>query len=270
MPFIAIQAALLDPRTKDGMRKILPLVDLEEAWNDIENDVVRIAVADRHQARTMEEDDEDEELTLIAPGQPGYDSDDDYAGDPTFEILQGLDQQGDEENEQDEGYLTFEAEVRAEVKRYHKSKGIPIYGMNKDGSKEYNDPLLWWKQRQDLKNVYQLVRRVLCIPATSTSVERVFSTVGNICTKKRACLSPAYLNVLTFLKHNDDVVPWGVPGCYDESADIDARKLSGLENTFDDDASGDEATATIVQCMQHTKKRLRSSASVLCHDLEAV
>ena len=85
----------------------------------------------------------------------------------------------------------------------------------RDGKRDYNDPLLWYKQRQDLQNVYQLVRRILCVPATSASVERVFSTAGNICTKKRVRLSPLYLNILTFLKHNRDIVRWGVRGSYD-------------------------------------------------------
>jgi hypothetical protein len=43
----------------------------------------------------------------------------------------------------------------------------------------YNCPLLWWHDRRHLfPRLFQLMKRFLCIPATSASSERVFSLAG--------------------------------------------------------------------------------------------
>ncbi|CAN0436602.1 unnamed protein product [Phaeothamnion confervicola] len=51
-----------------------------------------------------------------------------------------------------------------------------------------------------LPNLSVLVRRVLCIPATSTLSERIFSTAGLTLTKNRARLSGDTVERLVFLK----------------------------------------------------------------------
>lgn len=65
------------------------------------------------------------------------------------------------------------------------------------------DPLVWWR---DAKGIYprlsNLARKYLCIPATSSSSERVFSTSGNIVTCLRASLKPEHVNRLVFLAKN--------------------------------------------------------------------
>lgn len=65
------------------------------------------------------------------------------------------------------------------------------------------DPLTWWR---DAKAIYphisNLARKYLCIPATSSSSERVFSTSGNIVTCLRASLKPDHVNRLVFLAKN--------------------------------------------------------------------
>ncbi|XP_059922903.1 E3 SUMO-protein ligase ZBED1-like [Gadus macrocephalus] len=65
------------------------------------------------------------------------------------------------------------------------------------------DPLTWWR---DAKRMYprlsHLARKYLCIPATSSSSERVFSTSGNIVTCLRSSLKPDHVNRLVFLAKN--------------------------------------------------------------------
>jgi hypothetical protein len=51
-------------------------------------------------------------------------------------------------------------------------------------------------------NVAKVARQILCIPATSTPSERVFSTAGNIVNVKRSMLKPEHLDELVFLAHN--------------------------------------------------------------------
>uniref|UniRef100_G3N9Y2 HAT C-terminal dimerisation domain-containing protein n=1 Tax=Gasterosteus aculeatus TaxID=69293 RepID=G3N9Y2_GASAC len=60
-------------------------------------------------------------------------------------------------------------------------------------------PLSWWKWFPALAS---LAKSFLCIPATSTPSERLFSAAGNIASKKRASLSPEHLNMLTCLHCN--------------------------------------------------------------------
>jgi hypothetical protein len=65
------------------------------------------------------------------------------------------------------------------------------------------DPLTWWR---DAKRMYprlsHLAWKYLCIPATSSSSERVFSTSGNIVTCLRSSLKPDHVNRLVFLAKN--------------------------------------------------------------------
>ena len=65
-----------------------------------------------------------------------------------------------------------------------------------------DDPLMEWKLCGD-KNVCpflgRLARRVLAVPATSASPERLFSTAGNQMTKKRCGLTCDNLETLVYL-----------------------------------------------------------------------
>ena len=65
------------------------------------------------------------------------------------------------------------------------------------------DPLIWWKQNcLNFPILSQLARKYLCVCATSTSSERLFSAAGNIATPLRAHLKPDKVEMLTFLSKN--------------------------------------------------------------------
>nr|XP_054600178.1 E3 SUMO-protein ligase ZBED1-like [Nothobranchius furzeri] len=65
------------------------------------------------------------------------------------------------------------------------------------------DPLGWWKLSQNLfPRLSILAKKYLCIPATSASSERVFSTGGNVVNCLRASLKPDHVNRLVFLAKN--------------------------------------------------------------------
>ena len=67
----------------------------------------------------------------------------------------------------------------------------------------HEDPCLWWKARENVyPKISVLAKNILCIPASSASSERVFSTASNIITPKRNRITPYHLSALVFLKNN--------------------------------------------------------------------
>ena len=60
--------------------------------------------------------------------------------------------------------------------------------------------LTWWKDHAaQFPYLSQLARRYLAMPATSASVERLFSVAGQIVTARRARLHPNTVTLLVFL-----------------------------------------------------------------------
>jgi hypothetical protein len=65
------------------------------------------------------------------------------------------------------------------------------------------DVLAWWKaQAPNLPLLSEVARRVLAIPASSTSSERVFSSSGNVVTSQRMNLDPVAVKKLVFIHDN--------------------------------------------------------------------
>jgi len=52
-------------------------------------------------------------------------------------------------------------------------------------------PFLWWREHEKrFPAAAAVARRYLCIPATSVPTEHLFSTAGDVITKKRNSLKP--------------------------------------------------------------------------------
>jgi len=68
----------------------------------------------------------------------------------------------------------------------------------------FTDPLSWWASEvgSSFPLLKSLARRFLAIPATSVASERVFSTAGNVITKKRARLNPKTAEMQVVLHEN--------------------------------------------------------------------
>ena len=63
------------------------------------------------------------------------------------------------------------------------------------------DPLgLWKTKRLENPTLTRLVKKFLCVPATSTQAERVFSWMGWLLNKRRLCLSEESVNSQTLLE----------------------------------------------------------------------
>ncbi len=87
--------------------------------------------------------------------------------------------------------------VRKEVQMDFSESQIP----------KQEDPLGWWKENEGrFPNMSKLARSFLCIPASSTPAERIFSAAGNICSQKRASLSCEHVDMLTFLHFNSALI----------------------------------------------------------------
>ena len=66
-----------------------------------------------------------------------------------------------------------------------------------------DNPLSWWKANATCYNTLSSVaRRLLCMPATSPSSERVFSIAESTITKLRSCLKPKNADASIFLNKN--------------------------------------------------------------------
>lgn len=67
--------------------------------------------------------------------------------------------------------------------------------------------LQWWKKYEEMfPTLAQVARKLLVIPATNTSSERIFSVAGHTLNKRRTCLNPHKLDRLLFLHSNLDNV----------------------------------------------------------------
>jgi hypothetical protein len=102
----------------------------------------------------------------------------------TFRKLMGL----EDEPEVDKTALTAD-----EVGKY---QTMPV-------ADELMDPVFWWwEHRFELPRLTRLALRFLCIQSTSTPVERIWSTGGNIVTPKRCSLAADTVEEHIFLYEN--------------------------------------------------------------------
>jgi len=192
-------AAALDPRTKE----LQGIATAEHAvvWAEVKK-----MVEDAHPEPKASEDDADAGTTAAAPAAAGataaapaaaaVEDDDDLSGD----MFAGLMQQPT-------------AGASTPVVPQHKERllrqfnlemtyftDLPVL-LHRDANKRPNDPLKWWREHcKHMPLLSEVARKVLCIPATSASSERLFSTAGLTVTDKRSRLTGANVGRLVFLR----------------------------------------------------------------------
>jgi hypothetical protein len=97
--------------------------------------------------------------------------------------------------------------------------------------------LKYWKdQSGSLPNLAKMARDWLCVPMTSTSSERMFSSSGNIVSPARTNLAPDTLSKLIFIQQNFTnikVREWNLVSSVDAATvptlmDPETRQLVGL------------------------------------------
>lgn len=83
---------------------------------------------------------------------------------------------------------------------------LALYWMERCAARD-SDPLEWWSRNQKkYPALATLASKYLCIPATSTTSERVFSTAGHIVSKRRSNLSAEHVDMLVFMNKNYDFI----------------------------------------------------------------
>lgn len=106
--------------------------------------------------------------------------------------------QGEKKSEHGEGSSSredegAETELKNEFSVYEKMPEISAG----------EDPLTWWRTHETtLPHLAQFAKKYLCISASSSASERVFSTSGLICSARRARLTEEHIDMLVFLAQN--------------------------------------------------------------------
>ncbi len=98
-----------------------------------------------------------------------------------------------DDDQRESSSLTSLQRVQKEIEHYEK---LP----RADAT---SHPLEWWKVHcKQFPALSLLAKLYLCVCASSSSLERVFSTSGHIVSKRRSCLKPEKINMLVFLAKN--------------------------------------------------------------------
>ncbi|CAF1202262.1 unnamed protein product [Didymodactylos carnosus] len=108
----------------------------------------------------------------------------------------------------------------------------------------------WLKYEKSFPTIVSIAHDILIIPATNTSVERLFSHSGNTITDKRTSLSTSKLNKLMFLKKNLILLKGLCNTTADTSSEILTKKQKYEEQDDDNnkqkdnDSDNDEMATT--------------------------
>lgn len=100
------------------------------------------------------------------------------------------------------GYVQEKCQTKIKNKRVDSILALRQY-TEKPNSMQSLDPLTYWKTHfLEYPSLAKVVKRYLCIPASSTESERMFSRAGQIISDRRTYLKPKHLNTLLMLNKN--------------------------------------------------------------------
>lgn len=190
IPKLAIWAEACDPRTKELTS--IPEEEHEAIWMSIKNEMIK----EHDKQQQLAADRQSTTLAIVEPQAivlpaslvAGAAVGEDVV--PTFNLFRQLTTNVPTADATD---VTGFDIAESELLRYQMSKKMEHMG----------DPLKWWSFHcLQFPLLSALARRVLCIPATSASSERIFSEAGLVVSKKRTNLRSDNVKELIFLKHN--------------------------------------------------------------------
>jgi len=91
--------------------------------------------------------------------------------------------------------------VRNELESYCNEPCQDIFDYRSETEVVNNNPLDWWRAHSHFKLLSIVAKKILCVPATSASSERVFSDAGNVIADDRSRLTPDVASALVLLKN---------------------------------------------------------------------
>jgi hypothetical protein len=101
------------------------------------------------------------------------------------------------EGPEEDALANISRDIESEISKYKTWSALPF----RDKDREFTDPLLWWKQNQfHLPILACLARQYLCIPATESPSERIFSTASLLLSKFRNRMDPELAGRMVFVK----------------------------------------------------------------------
>lgn len=174
LPILIIVAAALDPRFKSLCG--VPDAEHENVWKHVERECGLLDINNN-----------------VLTGAPIVPAVLPEQATPTglFARLQQQNKALTPQQEHDQASI-----IREEVAHYRSAKPLDIL----DDDNNHHNPLVWWKNNDKAyPHLAVLARRILCIPATSASSERVFSTAGATVTNERSRLAPENVANCVFL-----------------------------------------------------------------------
>ncbi|XP_073701142.1 E3 SUMO-protein ligase ZBED1-like [Garra rufa] len=87
-------------------------------------------------------------------------------------------------------------DAAAEIKKFKDETPLPLTG----------NPLSWWRDHEhEYPQLFRVAKCFLCIPGTSVSAERVFSSAGDIVNAQRSVLKAGHVDQLVFLHKNLEI-----------------------------------------------------------------
>jgi hypothetical protein len=91
--------------------------------------------------------------------------------------------------------LTTALRSRCEIETYLQMKSSNITTANN------GNPLLFWKEHEKLlPNMSKLAKQIFSIPASSTAVERIFSSAGVVISQRRTSINPSTVNDIILIR----------------------------------------------------------------------
>ncbi|XP_078023052.1 uncharacterized protein LOC117260069 isoform X2 [Epinephelus lanceolatus] len=180
------ESSAMDPRFKNR-------IDSDEIWHRVQNAAVTTSakVSNQEEHKLWHEDRDAEDVSE----QNKYSDESLY---PKRQRLTGLEELFEDEDRAlksiTEAEKTPIAErVQQEIQLYRSLPAVPTS----------EDALAWWWRRRDsLPLLSQLSNSYLCIQASSTPRERVFSTAGDTISRERSHILPEQADMQIFLQKN--------------------------------------------------------------------
>uniref|UniRef100_A0A8C4DY82 C2H2-type domain-containing protein n=1 Tax=Dicentrarchus labrax TaxID=13489 RepID=A0A8C4DY82_DICLA len=179
------ESSAMDPRFKNR-------IDSEEIWYRVKNAAVRATTTTEEEHKPLREDRDADD---VSDPTDQY-SDETLPKRPRLSALEELFEEEDralKSSAAPEKTPSIPERVQQELQLYRNLPAVPTS----------EDALAWWWERRDtLPLLSRLSNSYLCIQASSTPRERVFSTAGDTISQERSHVLPELVDMQIFLQKN--------------------------------------------------------------------